>query len=53
MGTWEEAIMAAGNVQARKTETFPIRGGQLWIALTEKINIKSVDRQKMLKTQLL
>ena len=52
-GTWTKVIMIAGNIQASRIATFPIRGGQLLIAWTEKINIKRVDRQKILKTQLL
>ncbi|MFL2916146.1 MAG: hypothetical protein ACJZ45_06930 [Nitrospinia bacterium] len=52
-GIWTQAIMVAGNIQASRIATFPIRGGQLLIAWTEKINIKRVDRQKILKTQLL
>jgi hypothetical protein len=43
--------MVAGNMQASRIDSFPIRGGQLWMALIEKININRVEKQKIVKAQ--
>jgi hypothetical protein len=51
-GARPRLIIVGGNRQANNMEVCLTRGGQLWIAVTEKIKIKKVQNRKTIKAQL-
>jgi len=51
VGTRTRTTIATGSMQANKIEACLKRGGQLWIAATEKMTIKRVEQRKTLKAQ--
>ena len=52
MGIRGRTTMATGSMQANKMETCLARGGQLCMAVTEKMTIKRVEQRKTLKAKL-
>jgi hypothetical protein len=52
MGIRTRTTMATGSMQANKMETCLARGGQLCMAVTEKMTIKRVEQRKTLKAKL-
>lgn len=51
VGIRTRTTMATGRMQANKMEACLTIGGQLWMAVTEKITIKRVEKRNALKAQ--